>query len=212
MRDVDSELGEPVLSEAKEAHLRPHVVVLTGAESTGKTTLAARLAARFALPWGPEFVRGYADAKGGPLDAADVEPIARGQIALEDDVVAAAIRVRARAVVLDTDLLSTAVYARYYYGDRPAWIDRAVLARRADLYLLCHPDVAWVADPQRDSAEARAAIHDLFVAGLAAIAARVVDVRGGWDERERRAVAAVDALLREESSPLRESGRPPAGL
>jgi NadR type nicotinamide-nucleotide adenylyltransferase len=176
---------------------RPRVVVLTGAESTGKTTLSARLAAHYTVPWGPEFVRGYADAKGAPLDATDVEPIARGQIALEDGILAAALTARARAVVLDTDLLSTAVYARHYYGDCPPWIERAVIRRRADLYLLCHPDVAWVADPQRDGPEARAVIHELFVAKLAAIGARVVDVRGDWEERERRARGMVDALLLE---------------
>jgi NadR type nicotinamide-nucleotide adenylyltransferase len=176
---------------------RPRVVVLTGAESTGKTTLAARLAARYAVPWGAEFVRGYADSKHAPLDATDVEPIARGQIALEDGAVAAGAAAGAPFVVLDTDLLSTAVYARYYYGRHPAWIERAIVERRADLYLLCHPDVPWVADPQRDSPRARAAIHELFVAGLAAVGARVADLRGGWDERERRAVEAVDALLLE---------------
>jgi nicotinamide riboside kinase len=141
-------------------------------------------------------VRGYLDAKGAPLDAADVEPIARGQVALEDAVITAARGAHARVVVLDTDLLSTAVYARHYYGDCPPWIERAVITRRADLYLLCHPDVAWVADPQRDGPEARAVIHELFAAKLAAIGARVADVGGDWDERERRAVAAVDALLR----------------
>ena len=198
MRDIDSDVGGgPERGEgAAPREPRPRVVVVTGAESTGKTTLSARLAAHYVVPWGPEFVRGYFDAKAAPLDAADVEPIARGQIALEDEAIAAAVAARASAVVLDTDLLSTAVYARHYYGDCPAWIERAVLARRADLYLLCHPDVEWVADPQRDGPEARAAIHALFVAKLAAIGARVADVRGRWDERERRAVAAVDALLR----------------
>ena len=174
---------------------RPRVVVLTGAESTGKTTLAARLAARYAVPWGAEFVRGYADSKHAPLDDADVEPIARGQLALEESIVAAGAAAGAPFVVLDTDLLSTAVYASHYYGGYPAWIERAIAERRADLYLLCHPDVPWVADPQRDSAQARALTHDLFVATLAALGAPVVDLRGGWDERERRAVRAVDALL-----------------
>ena len=144
-------------------------------------------------------MRGYVDAKQGatPLDASDVEPIARGQIALEDAVIAAGVAARAPLVVLDTDVLSTAVYARHYYGDCPAWIERAVVQRRAALYLLCHPDVPWVPDPQRDGPLASAVINELFVGKLARVGARVVDLRGAWEARERLAVAAVDALLRE---------------
>ena len=70
------------------------IVVVTGSESTGKTTLAADLARYFDGVFVPEFVRGYADEKtaatGLPLDASDVEPIARGQIAMHDRVVAQA--------------------------------------------------------------------------------------------------------------------------
>ena len=55
-------------------------VVLTGAESTGKSLLAERLAAHFKAPWVPEFARSYAD-RAGILTLEDVEPIARGQLA-----------------------------------------------------------------------------------------------------------------------------------
>ena len=182
--------------QARTAHRAPHAVVLTGAESTGKTTLAARLAERYATAWAPEYSREYAAAKGAPLDASDVEPIARGQIALEDRARLAATDAGAAVVFLDTDLASTVVYARHYYGACPPWVERAARERRGDLYLLCHPDVPWVADPQRDRPAQRAELHALFVARLAELGARVVDVRGDWEEREQRACAAVDALLR----------------
>ena len=55
-------------------------VTVTGSESTGKTWLAERLANRFHTVWAPEFARQYALHKTAPLDASDVEPIARGQI------------------------------------------------------------------------------------------------------------------------------------
>ena len=51
-------------------------VVLTGSESTGKTTLARRLAAHHETAWSSEFVREYLERKGAPLTAADVEAIA----------------------------------------------------------------------------------------------------------------------------------------
>jgi NadR type nicotinamide-nucleotide adenylyltransferase len=164
-------------------------VVVIGSESTGKSVLARALAAHYGTAWSAEYVREYLDAKGAPLTADDVEPIARGQIAAEDAAAARAERV----VIHDTDLASTAIYARHYYGAVPEWIERAARDRRADLYLLLDIDVPWMADPQRDRGERREEMHALFVAGLAE--ARAVVIRGGWEERRQRAIEAIDQLL-----------------
>jgi len=170
------------------------VVVVTGSESTGKTTLAADLARHFGGEFVPEFVRDYADRKiaatGRPLDASDVEPIARGQIAMHDRVIASA----RNLVVLDTDLVSTVVYARHYYGDCPAWVEQAARERRGDLYLLCDIDVPWVAGPHRDRPHARAEIHAAFAAALEALGAPVVEIQGGWSERFATAAGAVSTV------------------
>ena len=170
------------------------VVTVTGSECTGKTTLARDLAGHFATVWVPEFARDYLDARAAttslPLDASDVEPIARGQLAAEDRGIAAA----RRLVILDTDLLSTVVYARHYYGACPAWIEQAARDRRADLYLLCDIDVPWVADRARDRPHLREHMHALFIEALEALGARYVTIRGSWDARFATAVAAVDAI------------------
>jgi len=175
------------------------VVTVTGSESTGKTTLARELARCFDEPCVPEFVRAYLDEKtavsGLPLDASDVEPIARGQIAAQDEGMAKARRV----VVLDTDLVSTVVYARHYYGSCPAWIEQEARERRADLYLLCDIDVPWVPDPQRDRAHMRPYMHALFVEALEALGARYVTIRGSWDERRAAAIDAVSSFSRSPS-------------
>ncbi len=170
---------------------RPLRVVVTGSECTGKTTLAEHLAARFSVAWVPEFSRSYADDRGGVLGPEDVEPIARGQGAAEDAAAAGA----GRLLVLDTDLVSTCIYARHYYGSCPAWVEAEARTRLADLYLLCHPDVPWIADGVRDRPERRAEIHELFRAALAAVRARVVDIRGDFAAREELAVRAVRRLL-----------------
>ena len=168
-------------------------VVLTGAESTGKTELAGRLAAHFDVPWSAEHARQYYAARQAEgrdaLTAADVDPIARGQVLLEDE----ARRQATRLAIHDTDLVSTVVYARHYYGSCPDWIERAARERRSDLYLLCGTDVAWSPDPQRDRPEARAAIQAALRAELAVLGARVVEVTG---DREQRFVTARDAIDR----------------
>jgi NadR type nicotinamide-nucleotide adenylyltransferase len=166
-------------------------VVLTGSESTGKTTLAADLARHYDVLWVPEYVRGYADWKLAPLDAGDVTPIALGQIAVQD----AALTRAGGLLLFDTDLLSTAVYAEHYYGKCPDWVTQAVLARRADLYVLCDIDVPWTSDLQRDRPDDRQAMQGLFREALLSRGFPVVDVRGDWRERFLTARTAIDTML-----------------
>ena len=168
-------------------------VVLTGSESTGKTTLTADLARHYGAVWVPEFVRGYAEWKGAPLDAGDVEPIARGQIEAQDRALERA----SNLLLLDTDLLSTVVYAEHYYGDCPAWIRAAAGNRRGDLYLLCDIDVPWTPDPVRDRPGERPLMHELFRDALEQGGFRVQLIRGGWRERFLAARLAIEELVAE---------------
>lgn len=173
----------------------PRRVVLTGSESVGKTTLTARLAAHYRARWVPEFVRDYAAAKGAPLGFGDHGPIARGQVAQEEDALAAARAAGAPLLLLDTDLLSTVVYCRHYFGRAPDFLARWARARRPDLYLLLDIDVPWVADGVRDRGDRRAEVHAAFRDALQAMDTPVNVVQGTWDERFAHAVAAIDALL-----------------
>ncbi len=162
-------------------------VVLTGPECTGKTTLARALAAQLDAPWVAEASRAYAESHAGPLTADDVEPIAR---ATRDALQRAS---NAPVLVADTDLVSTMVYARHYYGSCPVWVEAECRAQLADLYLLCAPDLPWVADGVRDRPgdSARAAMHGAFADALDALGARVVRIEGTGDARAAAAWHAV---------------------
>ncbi len=166
-------------------------VVVTGSECTGKTTLARELAAHFGTAWSPEYVREYLDARRAPLTLADVDAIARGQMAAEDE----AAHSTSRVVLHDTDLLSTVVYSRHYYGSCPEWVERAARERRAPLYLLLRPDVPWVADPQRDRGRRRPEMHALFREALHEFRAPFRELSGTWTERRGRALGAIYGLL-----------------
>ena len=174
----------------------PLRVVLIGPESTGKTRLANALAIHYDIPWSPEYAREYVEGRKGPVEYSDVEPIGRGQKAVEDEARAKAARLGMALVVLDTDLVSTAVYSRHYYGDCPEWIEREAGERLAELYLLLHVDVGWVPDGlQREQPERREELFERFRATLDELDAQVGEIRGTWRERTPHAIECVDRLL-----------------
>lgn len=165
-------------------------VCLIGPESTAKTTLARQLADHYGGVWVPEFARDYAVGKNNPLTSDDVEPIARGQIDAEESAAGAS-----RLVVLDTDLISTVVYSRHYYGSVPAWIESEARRRRADLYLLMDVDLPWQADGARDRGERRAEMLEKFEKALREFDARYERISGREDDRLRNSIRVIDNSL-----------------
>lgn len=170
-------------------------IVVTGSECTGKTTLAEQLARELGTIWVPEFARRYAERLSRPLGPQDVEPIAKGQMEAEERALARLEELDPRPpiLVLDTDLVSTVVYAHHYYGTCPDWIVEEAQRRLGDAYLLCDIDIPWTADGVRDRPYDRAEIQQLFAHWLARLGAAVFPVRGRGPQRLD---AALEALHR----------------
>lgn len=164
---------------------KPRRICLTGPESTGKSELAQRAARELGATWVREYAREYAERLDRELTADDIEPIARGEIANLE-------RATGDLLVLDTDLISTVVYARHYYGACPMWIEEEARRRRADLYLLLDTDIAWEPDPVRDAGgEAREDLFDAFRAALDEFETQWEIVSGEWEARWARLRAAL---------------------
>ncbi len=171
-------------------------VVVFGTESTGKTTLAQKLAAHFGEPWAPEFVREFWDLKDGKITAEDLGTIALGQMANEDLAVERAKRV----AFFDTDLLTCTLWNDWLFpGGCPPWVREEAerRARGVALWLLCDTDIPWAPDPQRSFPDeagrerGRRLWRDTLEERVLPFAA----VRGDWATRERTAIAAVKTLL-----------------
>ncbi|GIV33844.1 MAG: hypothetical protein KatS3mg031_1379 [Chitinophagales bacterium] len=123
-------------------------IAIVGPESSGKTFLAQALAAHYSCPWVPEYARTYL-TPGKPYTAADVEQIARGQLALENRLVSEADSL----LICDTNLLVIKVWMEHKFGYVPPWIDAEIRTRHYHLHLLTAPDIPYEEDPLRENPE-----------------------------------------------------------
>ena len=178
-------------------------VVLIGAESTGKTTLAGLLAQRFDTIWVPEYGREHWERKVARLTMTDPLPswsheefvhIATEQQRREN----IAARSANRVLICDTNATATGTWHERYYAARHPEVDAIGFRDKVDLYLLTTPEVAFVQDGVRDGEQIRHWMHGRFVDQLAKIGVPTVLINGrSYDARYRAAEAAVAALLAE---------------
>ena len=163
-------------------------ICLHGPESTGKSTIAPRLAARLGGAVVDEFGRTYAEANGIDFTMEDLVAIARGH----DERTRAAIDRGADPVILDTDPLMTAVWADMLFGRRDPWFD--AWRATADLYLLFDIDLPWIEDGTRmfGAAEARQRFFDLSKAELERRGVRWALIRGDREVRFQAALRAIE--------------------
>ena len=168
-------------------------VCLLGAESTGKTTLAASLARAYDTVWNPEYGRVYTEV-GRPAGSAwrsdEFEHIARVQCWYEDFLTAFA----RRALFCDTDAFTTAVFHEAYLDERARGFDD-LLGRPYDLYLVCGLDVPFTHDGWREFEQQRRWMHERLLEHARESGSPWLLVKGSREARLVAARAAVDALL-----------------
>lgn len=172
----------------------PLSIAVFGPESTGKTTLAAKLAAHFSAPLVTEYAREFWDTH-GVIMLEDIPGIAREQWRREDEA-----RARAdRLMICDTEALTTMLWSDLLYGTCPQDIRRGVESRAKSyaLYLLLDIDVPWTPDPQRcfPDEEDRKKCLKIWHGALERRQLPYRWIRGDWAQREQAAIAAVQAIL-----------------
>ncbi|MDQ8188402.1 ATP-binding protein [Pelagicoccus sp. SDUM812002] len=169
----------------------PQRIVFTGAECTGKTTLIQAISKKIGEPFSKEYVREYADQVGRPLEAQDLDPIARGQLRGEDE----ATRQAQSFVLHDTNLLSSILYAEHYFDVHIPWVDTLFLERDYTRYFFCMPDIPWEADPgQRVSASERDKLHSRFQDILARYDITPVPLSGTLGQRIQTVITNLKEL------------------
>jgi NadR type nicotinamide-nucleotide adenylyltransferase len=168
-------------------------VVLLGAESTGKSTLAAALAHDYGTVWNPEYGRPYTQLgreRGAAWTSDEFTHIARIHCWYEDFLAELARDV----LFVDTDAFTTAVFHEVYL-DRPTTAFADLVDRPYDLFVVCGLDVPWRHDGIREFDKQRRAMHERYVARAADSGSPWQIVEGSLERRLATAAAAVDAVL-----------------
>jgi NadR type nicotinamide-nucleotide adenylyltransferase len=164
-------------------------IVLTGAESSGKTTLATQLARHFKGTLVLEYARSFFEQKKTTSYVyEDLLKIAKGQIRLEHKKIKT--HFESKLCILDTDLLTIKIWSMVKFGKCDDWILKQIETGSYDLYFLCSPEgIAWKADPLRENPQDRNNLFELYQKELIFYDKKFVVLKG--NEIERLQIAAT---------------------
>ena len=166
--------------------------VLTGPESSGKTTLAQALSERLRWPVLPELARGYLTQRA--MDTAqepyryrpsDLIALVRAQQVLEAPVD------ETEHCILDTDLLTLTTWWQEKYGPVPALFNEAWSSQLPRFYLLCRPDLPGEMDPLRENPQDRERLFGLYEQQLRRRGCQYAICDGAGTSRAENALAII---------------------
>lgn len=144
------------------SELKPKIIVVTGPECSGKTTLTRELAQHLNEPWVPEYAREYLSNLNRPYVAEDLLVMAKGQLQAIEEA-----RLKAREfLMVDTGPEVIQIWYRDKFGPEPTELKELATAFKPSIYLLCKPDIPYVPDPLREDPLRRDELFNCYAALL----------------------------------------------
>lgn len=153
-------------------------VLVSGPESTGKTTISKYIAAHFGGIYISEFAREYLEKHGSEYN--------------EKDLLFFAIETtkqyhnprKSELEIHDTSLIDIVVWSLYKYDRCDPKIEEMTKQLDFDLIFLATPEVPWTEDPLRENENNRQDLYDLFVMKLNELDKEYTILHSDKDERE----------------------------
>lgn len=137
------------------------LIIITGPESSGKTTLAEKLhQANDHSVLVPEYARIWLEEHhpDGQYALHDVRRMFEGQVVLWK----ASLESGARCVIWDTDPLVYKIWLQEMFGVSWPEVDECIALVKSALYILCKPDLPWEYDPLRSNPHDRDRLFELY--------------------------------------------------
>lgn len=172
--------------------VRPYFVkriCFYGPESTGKSSTAIRMAARYNTVSVPEVAREMITSNNFSLE--DIIAIGQAQTQRVLD----ASKVANKILFCDTDLITTQVYSQYYLGEVPDILYKLEKQVTYDQYFFFDIDVPWIDDGLRDLGNKREEMKAIFLEELRKRKIEPVMVRGSIEQRDEIVISQISSLL-----------------
>ena len=158
-------------------------IIVTGPESSGKTTLCKALSEHYNLPFTKEFAREYLTDLGKNYLQEDLLEIAKGQLVNEQ-----LINNNQQISLHDTDLITLKIWSDYKYGNCNNWILEQIEKQKVEnrFYLLCKPDLKWNYDPLRENPTDRNELLEIYKQELENLGHKFLIIKG--EDRNEQAI------------------------
>jgi NadR type nicotinamide-nucleotide adenylyltransferase len=162
-------------------------IIVTGPESSGKTTLCKLLSEHFNTPFTEEYAREYLNKQNGKYTQSDLRRIAKGQLLKE--------QINEGILICDSDLITIKIWSEYKYGNCDNWIINQVEKQKTEnrFYLLCKPDISWEADPLRENPTNRSELFKIYKEELEKLKHNYVIIEG--EERIKNSISKISSLI-----------------
>ncbi len=132
-------------------------IVVTGPESSGKTSLCLSLSDCYKSTMIPDKSREYLAKTNGFYCLQDVVNIAK----LQSDVNFSRVS-QTNIIFCDTDALTCLIWAQEKYQILPVEIVNLLQTNKPDFYLLCFPDLDWEFDVLRENKNDRLRLFNTY--------------------------------------------------
>lgn len=169
----------------------PKIIVITGAESTGKSTLTETLSTHFNVPFIPEIAREYVENLQRKYIYEDVAIIARKQIEQLNQLKNS----NSPYVFVDTWLIVSKIWFDLVFKKEPDWLQAEIEKTKIDLFLVCDIDLPWIADPVRENGGAkRKMLHQKYIETISGYNFQYKVVSGKNKTRNENALQFLNEL------------------
>ena len=171
-------------------------IVITGAESSGKSTLTEHLARTLNLPFALEYARYYLEQHGPDYD---LELLSRLSV-MHRQYQQREVSSTAPLGIFDTDLINYKIWAEVVFGCCPEVIRAGIAEESSHVYLLCKPDLPWEPDSLRENPDDRDQLYQRHLQEIKRLGRPFEIVEGSGERRLANASAAVQRLIAKATS------------
>ena len=164
--------------------------MISGPESSGKTTLFKALCDVYSIKGVSEYARDYILNIGRAYKYNDILQIAKQQFINEQQY----LEMKQPFFLADSDLLTLEIWCEFKYGKCHTFISENLRNHLPEIYLLCYPDIKWEYDPQRENPNDRLALFDIYESKIKSFGVDYHILRGDKPDRLKSAKTIINRI------------------